>query len=228
MQSAMVTSQAQGAGQAGQQAVERNASTHGTTGGHSAAQHADDGSSLTSHADDPEVLEALRPLEHPETGEASAGAGFADVFVHRQASEARVAAGQPNQPLPGRPGRTPPGAAVNPNPGYQSAHLCSQAALRDLPHYNPNEMLTRLLPTGQGHQHTLFDQHWQRQFSQIHAQTGRGHTTAGELYEVTTNALKNSGAFPPEQAESLRLMLSDELFGRLGLSAGTPLRMPGI
>jgi hypothetical protein len=88
-------------------------------------------------------------------------------------------------------------------------------------------MLTRLLPTGRGQPHTLFDQHWQRQFREIRSRTGRQVTTAQELYDVVTRALRESGAFSPEQAESLRLMFSDELFGRLRLTPDQQLRMPG-
>jgi hypothetical protein len=190
----------------------------------------------TSRPDDPlssgpltdaEIDSAMGPLRNPETGQAHAGAMLDDVLVHEQASDARRVAGAPGQPLPGRPGRTPQGVDVNPNPGHQSAHLGPQSALRDLPQYNPNEMLTRLLPTGRGQPHTVFDQHWQRQFREIRSRTGRQFTTAQELYDVVSRSLTESGAFSPQQAESLRLMFSDELFGRLRLAPDTQLRMPG-
>ena len=53
-------------------------------------------------------------------------------------------------------------------------------------------MITRFLPTGRGHAHTLFDQHWQAQFRAIRDATGRTQTTAQELAEVTGRAARQS------------------------------------
>ena len=49
-----------------------------------------------------------------------------------------------------RPGRTPDNVAVNPQPGYQSAHTTAQSVLRDLPAYNPDAMIPTFLSHRQG------------------------------------------------------------------------------
>ena len=117
---------------------------------------------------------------------------------------------------------------MNPSPGYQSAHTASQNALEGLPHYDPGQMITRFLPTGRGHPHTLFDQHWQAEFRRIHNQTGRRTTTAQELAEVTERAARQSGAFPPAEEESVVWLIHEDLFVQLGLSPNQVLRMPGL
>jgi len=129
--------------------------------------------------------------------------------------------------LPGRPGRTPEGAAVNPTPGYQSMHTTPQAPLRGLPHYDPGEMITRIAPTGRGHTHTVFDQFWQRDYREIRRHTGRTTTTARELSEVIARAARESGAFSRAEAESMVGLIHEDLFVRLGLSPDQVLRMPG-
>ncbi|MBV9827936.1 MAG: hypothetical protein JO001_20075 [Alphaproteobacteria bacterium] len=100
--------------------------------------------------------------------------------------------------------------------------------MRNLPDYNPNEMITRFLPTGKGHAHTLFDQAWQREFMWINRTTGRTTTTAAELDAVVTRAVKTSGAFSAAEAESIAQMIKNDLYFQLGLSPSTPLRMPGF
>jgi hypothetical protein len=129
--------------------------------------------------------------------------------------------------LPGRPGRTPPGVAVNPNPALQAAHTTPEAVLRELPNYDPGRMITRYLWTGRGHPHTVFDQHWQQQFRQIRASTGRTTTTAQELRDVVARAARESGAFPVAEAESVVQLITEDLFVQLGLSPNQVLRMPG-
>ncbi|MBL4762411.1 MAG: hypothetical protein JKY93_06920, partial [Gammaproteobacteria bacterium] len=130
--------------------------------------------------------------------------------------------------MPSRPGKTPKDSAINPNPGYQSAHITAQSALRELPHYNPEEMITRFLATGRGHAHTLFDKDWQQQFREIKNSTGRSTTTAQELYEVTEKAARHSGAFSDAEAESMIQLIHEDLFVRLELSPQQALRMPGV
>lgn len=151
-----------------------------------------------------------------------------DLMFHSQRREAIDELRRQLGNLPGRPGRTPPGVAVNPQPGFQSAHTTAQSALRNLPTYDPGEMITRFLPTGRGHAHTVFDQHWQAQFRAIHNATGRTTTTAQELAEVTARAARQSGAFLPDEAESMAQLVINDLFFQLRLAPSQPLRMPGM
>jgi hypothetical protein len=88
-------------------------------------------------------------------------------------------------------------------------------------------MITRFLPTGRGHSHTVFDQHWQAQFRAIRDATGRTQTTAQELAEVTGRAARQSGAFSAAEAESVAQLVINDLFFQLRLSPNQPLRMPG-
>lgn len=156
------------------------------------------------------------------------GALLGDLMFHGQR---RAAVGQlraqvdPN--LRTRPGPNTNNAAVNPNPGYQSAHTTPQSTLRVLPSYNPDDMITRLLPTGRGQSHTLFDQNWQAQFRQIQQATGRTTTTAQELADVVARAARQSGAFSPAEAESVVQLIHEDLFVNLGLSPTQALRIPG-
>jgi len=155
------------------------------------------------------------------------GAMLGDLMFHQQRAEAMDELRRQLGYLPGRPGRTPPGVAVNPQPGYQSAHSTAQSAMRTLPTYDPGEMITRFLPTGRGHAHTLFDQHWQAQYRAIRSATGRTTTTAQELYEVTATAARQSGAFSPAEAQSVADLVMNDLFFQLRLSPTQTLRMPG-
>jgi hypothetical protein len=88
-------------------------------------------------------------------------------------------------------------------------------------------MITRFLPTGRGHAHTIFDQHWQAEFRQIRVATGRTTTTAQELFDVTERAARLSGAFSPAEAESMVQLIHEDLFVNLRLSPNQLLRMPG-
>lgn len=177
---------------------------------------------------DADIDAMIARLEASETGGIVAGEGFSDLHLYSQSSQARATVNAQGGPtVTGRPGRTPPGVAVNPNPGHQGAHLTPQSTVRNLPNVDPDDLFVRLLPTGRGHAHTVFDQHWQAAFRQIRQTTGRTTTTAREVYEVVTDALRNSGAFTPSEAEAYRLLLSEELFNRLGLLPTDPMRMPG-
>lgn len=177
-------------------------------------------------APDDEVEQAFAKLERGEVPQQ--GALLQDLLHHRQQPEAleqleRIR----GTAMPGRPGRTPAGASTNPKPGHQSAHITPQSTLRNLPHYDPGEMITRILPTGRGHVHTMFDQSWQREFREIRRLTGRTTTTAREVSEVTARAARNSGAFSSAEAESMVDLIHEDLFVRLGLSPDQVLRMPG-
>jgi len=169
-----------------------------------------------------------------EAGDVPAGQGamVGDLLHHADRAAAvqtisrqRQASGLPN--LPTRPGRSPPGVAVNPNPGWQSAHTTPQSGLRDLANYDPGEMVTRLLPTGRGHAHTVFDQAWQREFRQIRATTGQSQITAREFAQVIERAARNSGAFSAAEAETVAAMIIDDLYFRLNLQPTSMVRIPG-
>jgi hypothetical protein len=156
------------------------------------------------------------------------GAMLGDLMFHGQRGEAvDQLRAQVDPNLRTRPGRTPDNVAVNPQPGYQSAHTTAQSALRNLPTYNPDAMITRLLSTGRGHSHTIFDQFWQAEFRQIRQVTGRTTTTAQELFEVTARAARQSGAFTPAEAESMVQLIHEDLYVNLALSPNQVLRMPG-
>lgn len=152
---------------------------------------------------------------HPRRGGVrEARAGFND-----------IRASQHLDPLPGRPGRTPDGEALNPNPGAQGAHVTPQSAARG--YLDPNDLVARMMVTGKGHQHTVFDAHWQATFRQIRQATGRTTTTAQEVFDVVSDAMCNSGAFSPAEAETMVQLLRSELFLTHGLSPNSPMRMPG-
>jgi hypothetical protein len=155
---------------------------------------------------------------------------FTDLFHYGGQAEAiaekRAATGLP---LPGKPGRTPKGETFNPEPGYQAAHITPQVSFKNpdlVPHYNPDDMITRILPTGKGHQHTLFDQFWQREFRAIRKATNRTETTAGELQAILERAARESGAFSPIEAESMIGLMHEDLYVQLGLTPGSALAMP--
>jgi hypothetical protein len=179
-----------------------------------------------SSAVDEELEQAFTRLERGEVPQE--GALLQDLLHHGQRQEAlaelRRARGIE---MPGRPGKTPKGASINPQPGFQSAHTTPQSVLHRLPHYDPDEMITRILPTGRGHAHTLFDAFWQREFKEITERTGRTTTTAQELYEVIARAARESGAFSRAEAESVVGLAYDDLFRQLGLLPNQELRMPG-
>jgi hypothetical protein len=155
------------------------------------------------------------------------GAMLGDLMFHGQRQEALQQLRNQIGHIPARPGKTPAGVGVNPRPGFQSSHTTPQSVFRNLPEYDPNEMITRFLPTGKGHAHTVFDKAWQNEFALIHQQTGRTTTTAGELSDVVSRAAHNSGAFSPAEAESVSQLIINDLFFQLGLTPDTPLRMPG-
>jgi len=155
------------------------------------------------------------------------GAMLGDLMHHGQRQEALAQLRQQIGQLSTRPGRTPDGTAVNPRPGHQSAHTAPQSTLRNQPQYNPHEMITRFLPTGRGHPHTVFDQAWQREYDAIFRQTGRTTTTAKELEEVVGRAARTSGAFSAAEGESVAQLIKNDLYFQLGLSSDTVLRMPG-
>jgi hypothetical protein len=155
------------------------------------------------------------------------GAMLGDLMFHSQRREAmQQLREQVDANLRTRPGRTPEGVAVNPNPGYQSAHMSPQSAMRDLPEYNPGDMITRFLPTGRGQTHTVFDQAWQAEFREI-LNSGRTTTTAQEVYDVVSRAAMNSGAFSPAEGRSISALVANDLFLQLRLSPTTQLRVPG-
>ena len=175
---------------------------------------------------DTEFDAAFARLESGQTPDQ--GAMLGDLMFHGQRGEAvDQLRAQVDPNLRTRPGRTPDNVAVNPQPGYQSAHTTAQSALRNLPTYNPDAMITRLLPTGRGQSHTVFDQFWQAEFRQIRQVTGRTTTTAQELFEVTERAARQSGAFTPAEAESMVQLIYEDLYVNLRLSPNQPLRMPG-
>ncbi len=153
-----------------------------------------------------------------------------DLILHEQQAEAldelRRIKGDPT--LKGRPGKTPKGEAVNPSPGHQSAHLAPQSLFiyRNgtlLHDYDPGKMFTRLLPTGKGHPHTLFDQFWQREFS---AMSGT-ETTVAEAEQVLMRAARESGAFSAAEAESMALLIRNDFRFQLGLKDADVVRIPG-
>ncbi|WP_210206991.1 DUF4157 domain-containing protein [Methylobacterium currus] len=159
-----------------------------------------------------------------------AGEHISDLLVHEQQAEAlselRRLKGDPT--LKGLPGKTPKGEAVNPSPGYQSAHLAPQSLFitrngKLLHGYDPSKMVTRLLPTGKGHSHTLFDQFWQREFK---AMSGT-HTTVAEAEKVLMRAARQSGAFSPAEAESMAALIQNDFRFQLGLKDTDVVRIPG-
>lgn len=158
------------------------------------------------------------------------GALLQDLVVHEQSGDVRRdMAADPDMPtLPGRAGRTPSGAAVNPNPGHQSAHLLPQSTVRDVPGVDAGQMVTRLLDTGRGRRHTVFDQHWQRSFRAIRDADPSATTVPAEVvYEVVRDAAFNSGAFSREEAMSTSALLYEQMFVTEGFDRDTPLRLPG-
>jgi Pre-toxin TG len=174
-----------------------------------------------------EVDEAFARIQRGDSPPGQ-GALLQDLIHHNQQAEAIRELRRTDPSIRTRPGKTPQGVAVNPNPGLQSAHTTPQAALRGLPHYDPGEMITRLLPTGKGHTHTLFDQNWQREFAEISRQSGRTTTTAQELFDVVERAARKPGVFAPAEAESVVQLIHEDLFVRLNLNPDQVLRIPGF
>ena len=175
-----------------------------------------------------EIDEAFNKLIKGELAEQQ-GTLFDDLFFYEQRQQAleelrRIT----GQALPSKPTRTPVGVQINPNPGYQAAHMAPQSPLRSLPQYDPGQMITKFLPTGKGHAHTVFDQYWQQEFRVIAQTTGRTTTTAQEVAEVVGRAARQSGAFSPAEAESISQLVIGDLFFQLGLSPNQVLRMPGL
>ncbi|WP_238192474.1 eCIS core domain-containing protein [Methylobacterium frigidaeris] len=174
---------------------------------------------------DAEIEKALAEIEMKPAGDL-----ISDLFVHEQRAEAldelRRIKGDPT--LKGRPGKTPKGEAINPSPGYQSAHLAPQSLFiyrngKLLHGYDPGKMVTRLLPTGKGHAHTLFDQFWQREFR---AMSGT-HTTVAEAEQVLVRAARESGAFSAAEAESMAALIRNDFRFQLDLKDTDVVRIPG-
>jgi hypothetical protein len=181
---------------------------------------------LATPSADRDIDAAFKRLERGEIPQDAAL--LDDLMLHEQRREAldQLRRILNNPRISGRPGRTPDGVPVNPNPGQQSAHTTPQAALRDLPQYDPNEMITRFLSTGRGHAHTVFDQFWQRECAALRA-TGRTTMTAQELHDMIGRAARQSGAFSPEVGESVAQLATNDLFIQLGMSPNQLLRIPG-
>jgi hypothetical protein len=172
-----------------------------------------------------EVDEAFAQIE---AGNAPQGQGklLTDLFHHGDRTDARETLERLwNRPLRGTPGPTPQDETVNPNPGYQSAHTFPQSSGRGLPQYDADAMISRLLPTGRGHVHTVFDGFWQADFRNIVRSSGRTTTTAIETFDVVSRAARR--AFPPAEAESVIQLLHEDMYVRLGLSPTSVLRIPG-
>lgn len=181
---------------------------------------------ITTHAD--EFDEVFARFER---GLMPQGKLLKDLHFYFQQPEALAETGRRvGRVLPGKPGRTSKGEAVNPKPGYQSAHLVSQAVVRAIPGVNAKEivrnMITRILPTGKGHIHTVFDKYWENLFRQFR-QRGIERITAQQTFEVLARAARESGAFSREEAESMVGLIHDELFKHLGLSPNQIIGVPG-
>lgn len=128
--------------------------------------------------------------------------------------------------IPRRPGRTPRGVNVNPNPALQSMHPLAQSVVRDLPEINTNNMMTRLELTGRGHVHTVFDQNWQRDFRTLRG-TGQTTVTAREAEEIFRDAAARTFGLSPAERETLIELVRANLYFDLGLSPHSILRIPG-
>jgi Domain of unknown function (DUF4157) len=173
-----------------------------------------------------EVDAAFKKLEAGKLKDEQ-GAMLSDLMFHADRRAAMEQLRQQVDPtLRTRPGKTPDGVAVNPAPGYQSAHSSPQAALRNQPQYDPGAMITRFLPTGRGHQHTVFDQHWQAACRAL-IQSGRTTMTAGELHQIVSQAATNSGAFTPAVGRSVAALVYNDLFFQMNLPSTFVLRIPG-
>ncbi|MEB3281213.1 MAG: SpvB/TcaC N-terminal domain-containing protein [Lyngbya sp.] len=177
----------------------------GTAGrfGRRAVDAADVLSDSARHSDEIAAV-ADDAIEALESGRLEAGE-LLQLQPHRAASEARQAMGVS--------GST-----------HQSAHFGPQSALRDLPTYNAQDVLTRILPTGV---HRRFDAPWIAEFRRQAASSTTGTITAQELYEVVSDSIRNSPDFTDAEKFSMISHLSDELFMQLGLNPTDLVRLPG-
>jgi hypothetical protein len=183
---------------------------------------------LTKEAEDMPNLKSLGPKSsNQSSSQLTSGALLPDLIHHEQRRDAFQQLKAQDSTLKSRPGKTPDGVEVNPSPGLQSAHITPQSVFFNDPRYNPQKMITRLLPTGRGHKHTLFDQHWQAQFREIRERTGRNWTTVEEVTKVVSKAARESGAFTAGEAESMVQLLHEDMKVQMGLLDTDVLRMPG-
>ena len=118
---------------------------------------------------------------------------------------------------------------VNPNPGLQSAHNIIASTLKGLENTTYKtlykNMQTRLLVTGKGRVHTLYDQEVLRVLKRIRGQ-GRSTITAGELADIQKAAARTSGAFTQSEALAYEYLIDHDLFFTLGLNRNTTLTIP--
>jgi RHS repeat-associated protein len=143
-------------------------------------------------------------LERIDRGEFTSSAMLDDLTNHAQSRAARAQAG-----LNGTTG--------------QSAHISPQSAMRDLPQYDPRAAITRLMDQTR---HRGFDDFWKRVFQARWHRTKDPTITAGELFEIVSDAARNNPHFTPDEAASIIELLRDELFVQMGLNYDSLLRAP--
>ena len=161
------------------------------------------------------------------------GALLSDLMRHGDAraikaeiNEERAAKGLP--PLKARPGKTPKGESVNPEPAWQSAHTTPEAVRKNLPRTVRDNLFTRFMPSGKGHKHYQFDQHWQRSLRKISKETGKEAISVAELEQVMIDAIDKSGAFTPEEAVSMKELVKEDLYVQMKLSPDSMVLLPGV
>jgi hypothetical protein len=106
--------------------------------------------------------------------------------------------------------------------GTQAAHEGPRAALRDLPGYDPKDMLTRMMKKDI---HSGMDAHWKQVF---HARAAKGEKTltVRDLYDVVKESINRAPGLSQAEKLSHIAHLEDELFNQLGLSGKDVVRMP--
>lgn len=106
--------------------------------------------------------------------------------------------------------------------GTQAAHEGPRAALRTLPDYNPEDMLTRMMRKDI---HSGMDAYWKRIFR---ARAGNGEKTIAvqDLYEVVKESINRAPGLSETEKISHIAHLEDELFQQLGLGGTQRVRMP--
>jgi hypothetical protein len=168
-----------------------------TTGAKTAT--AEVGSRLAGRVD-PEVSQAVD--EAFSAGRVTTGEPI-ELLGHGTASRARAA-----RQLSGRQ--------------FESAHGAARSALGNLPDYDPNAALTRLLPRTV---HRNMDRFWQQEARRLVAQ-GRTSWTAQEMFDATAASIRRTAGLSPDEQFSHIQRLADEVFIEWGLLPGDPVRLP--
>lgn len=104
----------------------------------------------------------------------------------------------------------------------ESAHGAPRAAMRNVPTYDPNAALTRLLPR---QVHRNMDRSWQREARRL-VREGRRTWTAREMFEAVAGSIWRTPDLSVREKISHIARLSDEVFVEWGLKATDPVRLP--